>query len=225
MGKTYGQYCALARALDVVGDRWTLLIVRQLLVGPATYGQLAAGLPGIATNLLAQRLHHLVDHGVVRRPSATGEGMVGGGGQRYELTPRGSELEHVVQALIRWGAPEMTRGAAGDVFRPEWLAIALRTIVRPGIGDGVLGFVVDDETVTVDLASGAVAVGPTGPPPDVAIHADPEIALGLSWNAVALSDAVARGRAEVRGGTRAARRLLSSLHAAAKAAADVTPEG
>src|SRR4029453_13069711 len=116
--RSYGQYCAVARALDVVGDRWAFLIVRELLLlGPCRYTDLRNGLPGIATNLLADRLRDLEEAGVVRRvhappPIAT---------TLYELTPRGAELGSVLKALGTWGAELMARPQGGDAFRSYWL--------------------------------------------------------------------------------------------------------
>src|SRR5919197_3297835 len=103
--RSYDQYCAVARALDVVGDRWSLLIVRELLLrGSCRYTDLRYGLPGIATNLLAERLRELEEAGLVRRveappPIAT---------TLFELTERGRELEDALYALVQWGAPFMS---------------------------------------------------------------------------------------------------------------------
>src|SRR5687768_3408798 len=95
MRRSYRQYCGLARALDVVGDRWNLLIVRQLLVGPARYGELHAGLPGVATNLLVDRLRDLEGAGVIERQPAAA-------GPIYALTQWGAELRGPIEGLIRW---------------------------------------------------------------------------------------------------------------------------
>ena len=99
--RSYGEFCAVARALDVIGDRWTLLIVRELLLRPCRYTDLRDGLPGIATNLLAERLRELEAANVVERedpepPVAT---------TLYRLTERGEQLRPVIQQLLRWGAP------------------------------------------------------------------------------------------------------------------------
>src|SRR5712691_3728539 len=97
--RSYNQYCALARALDVVGERWTLLLVRELLLGPRRYKDLLDGLPGIGTNLLADRLKHLEDAGMIRRvvlPPPAGSAV-------YELTELGRRLEPAVFELGRWG--------------------------------------------------------------------------------------------------------------------------
>jgi DNA-binding HxlR family transcriptional regulator len=120
MSRSYGQYCGLARALDVVGDRWNLLIVRQLLVAPARYRQLAEGLPGIATNLLTDRLRDLGAAGVIERRLADDDGYV-----VYGLTQWGAELRGPIEGLVRWSTPMMVRGPEGDRFQPDWLLIAL----------------------------------------------------------------------------------------------------
>ena len=111
MVRTYKQFCGLARALDVVGERWTLLIVRELLVSPKGYNQLLDGLPGIATNLLADRLRSLVEGGLLTRLD---DG-------RYDLTEWGSALREAVYALGRWAGPLMAKPRGDDYFQVSWL--------------------------------------------------------------------------------------------------------
>jgi DNA-binding HxlR family transcriptional regulator len=119
--KSYDQYCAVARALDAVGDRWVLLIVRELLAfGPSRYSDLKRGLPGIASNLLAERLKVMESDGLLRRR----ESPAPIGAQLYELTPRGRELEDVLRALTSWGLPEMSSGPSPtDAVQPQWSAL------------------------------------------------------------------------------------------------------
>src|SRR4030081_2233289 len=119
MSRSYGQYCGLARALDVVGDRWNLLIVRQLLLAPARYRELLDGLPGVATNLLTDRLRDLEAAGVVERRRAEDTTAIASA-----LPPGGAELREPIEGLIRWSAPLMVRGPDGDRFRAEWLVVA-----------------------------------------------------------------------------------------------------
>lgn len=126
--RNYGQFCALARALDHVGHRWTLLIVRELLLGPSRFTDLRTALPGIATNLLTERLRALQDDGLVRQrelppPAAS---------TVYELTDAGEELREVVHGLIRWGGRWMPAGIGDDHFDPAWLALALEAL---GVGE------------------------------------------------------------------------------------------
>src|SRR5258706_4396309 len=102
--RTYDQYCSIARALDVIGDRWTLLIVRELLIrGPSRYTDLQYGLPGIATNLLADRVRELEDQGLIAREAAPPPVAT----TLFRLTPRGESLKVVLDALGQWGRPLM----------------------------------------------------------------------------------------------------------------------
>src|SRR5260370_23909292 len=116
MSRSYGQYCDLARALDVVGDRWNLLIVRQLLIAPARYRELVEGLPGVATNLLADRLRDLETAGVIeRRLAEKGNAVL------YALTPWGAELREPIAGPLRWRTPLMVPGPRGDHSRADCL--------------------------------------------------------------------------------------------------------
>src|SRR3954470_23066998 len=124
--RKYDQGCGTAHALDVVGDRWGLLVVRELVLGPKRFTDLRDGLPGIGPNVLSQRLRELEDAGVLTRhvlppPAAS---------TVYELTDWGHELEDIVIRLGRWGArsPEMPRDAEP---RPEWLVLAMRSLYDP----------------------------------------------------------------------------------------------
>ena len=117
--RSYGQYCSVAKALDVIGDRWTLLIVRELLLqGPCRYTDLKNGLPGIATNLLADRLHELETQGLVRREEAAPPVAT----TLFHLTEAGAELEPVLDALGGWGIRYMAQPGDGDEFRSHWFA-------------------------------------------------------------------------------------------------------
>ena len=124
--RSYAQDCALALGLDVIGERWTLLIVRGLLTGPKRYSQLHDELPAMGTNLLAARLRDLVDHGVAEKTA-----------QGYALTPRGEELRPIVHALIRWGNRYRDLASPDAVGRPEWDMLALEAAFRPERAAGV----------------------------------------------------------------------------------------
>jgi DNA-binding HxlR family transcriptional regulator len=118
----YGQYCAVAKALDVIGDRWTLLIVRELLLrGGCRYTDLRAGLPGIATNLLVARLRELEDTGIVEREQAPPPVAT----TLFKLTPRGEGLRDVVHAIGRWGGALLREASPGDAFCSHWIAMPL----------------------------------------------------------------------------------------------------
>ncbi len=203
--RSYDQYCGLARALDVVGDRWTLLIVRELLVAPRRYGALLADLPGIATNLLADRLRHLEAAGVLQR---TGTGPT----TRYALTARGRELEPAVLALASWGGPTLVDRGPTDTFRPHWLVLGLRALLGAA-ADPRLTVTVDLEveggTVHVAADHGRVATGPGAADPvaDVVLAGDAPTVLGVVAGLVPFDDlAVGRGPARA---VRRARRLLA----------------
>ncbi|WP_341358431.1 helix-turn-helix domain-containing protein [Georgenia sp. M64] len=168
--RTYGQYCGVVTALELVGERWALLIVRDLLVGPRRYSDLKAGLPRIPTNILATRLKELQAAGVVRRVPLA-HGLV------YDLTEYGRGLEDVVLALGRWGFRAMGEPGADDVVTPDSMTMAFRTAFRPAaaagwvgtfvvhVGDVVLTLTVDDGDLTVtrgptDGAALTFAAGP-----------------------------------------------------------------
>jgi DNA-binding HxlR family transcriptional regulator len=124
--RSYDQYCGLARALDVLGERWTLLIVRNLLLGPQRYSELLRGLPGITTNLLAKRLQEMETEGLIER------GGEGSEAAAYRLTPLGQALEPAIHALGRWGWQRMGKPTAKDRRSIEWLLVALRRRYRGG---------------------------------------------------------------------------------------------
>jgi DNA-binding HxlR family transcriptional regulator len=124
--RDYGQYCGVTRALELVGERWALLIVRDLLVGPRRYGELAAGLPRIPSNILAARLKELQEAGILRRAPRSRVIV-------YELTPYGRELEPVVLALGAWGFKAMGEPREEQVITPDSMTMALRTAFRPQV--------------------------------------------------------------------------------------------
>lgn len=116
--KSYNQFCSVARALDVVGDRWALLVVRELLLGPRRYSDLLEGLPGVGTNVLATRLRELEASGIVERrrlPAPTPVTV-------YDLTEDGRELRTVINALAGWGVRRLDSPTDDDALAPRWLA-------------------------------------------------------------------------------------------------------
>ena len=126
--KTYGQFCSVAKALDVVGDRWTLLILRELLLqGPCRYTDLAHGLPGIASNLLSDRLRMLEESGLVRREAAPPPVAT----TLFQLTERGQATAPIVAALARWGIDYVeVPPTAEDEFRPYWFPYSVSAFLR-----------------------------------------------------------------------------------------------
>ena len=125
-GKSYGQFCGLARSLDHVGDRWTLLIVRELLLGDRTFRDLQAALDGISPSLLTQRLSGLRADGLVERNEAPRRSK----GVEYRLTDAGRGLEAVVIELIRWGSRWMRDGPGDDLVDQRWAPLALRALLE-----------------------------------------------------------------------------------------------
>ncbi|MEU0095540.1 helix-turn-helix domain-containing protein [Kribbella sp. NPDC006257] len=168
--KTYGQYCGVARALELVGERWALLIVRDLLVGPKRYTDLRAGLPKIPTNVLATRLKEFEEAGLVER-RLEARAVV------YELTSYGADLEPVVLALGAWGARSLGELRPGEIITPDILVMALRSTFRPGkerakyelrFGEIVIHAIVDRDELTVETgplenATVVEAFAPIGP--------------------------------------------------------------
>jgi DNA-binding HxlR family transcriptional regulator len=144
--KSYRQWCALAKALDAVGERWTLLVVRELLDGSKRYTDLQADIPGISTDVLASRLKDLEASGVVRRsrlppPAAS---------KVYELTEMGRGLAPAVMALTKWGMQLLGDRADDEAFRPHWLALGLQGLLR---ADRAKDVTLD---IDFDLGSGEV---------------------------------------------------------------------
>lgn len=179
--RSYGQYCAAARALDVVGDRWALLIVRELLLRDCRFTDLRRGLPGIATNLLTERLRDLEAAGVLERIAARPPVAT----TLYRLTDRGAELESVLRELTRWGLPSMVRGAGEDVTRGHWIAGVLPLLYDvsglSGLGPFVVAVDADGEQLAVEVAAdGALAVTSGVPPrPDVTVRGETEHIMAL----------------------------------------------
>lgn len=189
--RSYGQFCGLARALDVVGDRWSLLIIRELLPGPMRYGELVASLGGIATNLLAGRLRSLESCGVIERRLGETSGVV------YALTPWGSELREAIGALIRWSIPLMARGRGGDSLQPRWLAVALEALLRGRTATPPAELGIEAAGLFMTLRIGAdgphVTVQPDRRPATI-LEAEPEVVLGLAAGAISIDRALSRAR-------------------------------
>jgi DNA-binding HxlR family transcriptional regulator len=193
--RSYSQYCSIARSLDVIGDRWTLLIVRELLTqGACRYTDIRNGLPGIATNLLADRLRELEQAGVVQRQEAPPPVAT----TLFSLTPRGEELEPVLDALLRWGMPMMSEFGPDDVVRSRWLAGALESSLRdlrPESAVEAIGVDIGDEPILIEADSGAVrvAIGELVEDPDMTVAGPPAPVMGLLLGRLPLPVAASRG--------------------------------
>jgi DNA-binding HxlR family transcriptional regulator len=190
LGRSYGQYCGLARALDVVGDRWNLLVVRELLPGPLRYNELKTSLAGIATNLLAERLRTLEGNGIIER-------RLGDAGVLYALTPWGAGLREPMEALGRWGAPLMTTGRDGDSFHPRWLVLALPALLRGVTATPALelGVEVDGFLIVLHVdENGPRAEAQPDRRPETILTAAPEIIVGLAAGGLTIDQALPEGR-------------------------------
>jgi DNA-binding HxlR family transcriptional regulator len=154
--RSYGQICGIAKALELIGDRWTLLVIRELLTrGVCRYTDLRNGLPGIATNLLAQRLRELEQAGVIRSEQAPPPVAT----NVYRLTNRGAELEPIVKAIGDWGIPLLEDVADDDVFQTHWLLLPLRTDLEdtaPERGPIEIQLDADDDPIVLETADGNI---------------------------------------------------------------------
>lgn len=198
--RTYGQYCGVARALELVGERWALLIIRDLLVGPKRYTDLRSGLPRIPTNVLATRLKELEQAGlVVRRVLPRPSGAV-----VYELTPYGAELEELVLGLGRWGARSLGELRPGEIATAESLIMALRSTFRPELASGpAVGYELrfGDVVIHARIEDGSLetAAGPL-PDADLVIEALAPLTPLLAGE-ISASDALAEGTVRTTGTT------------------------
>ena len=192
--RSYGQYCSIARALDVVGDRWTLLIVRELrLRGPCRFTDLKNGLPGIAANLLSGRLRELEEAALISREDAPPPIAT----TLYGLTEDGLALEPVLKALGLWGQRYMAVERPDDAFRAQWLAYAPAWFTAdgdPGAPPAVIQLVAAGEQAVIELGEGQVRTR-TGraADPDLILEGPPRAVLGLLTGLVDVSGAVQIG--------------------------------
>lgn len=192
--RSYGQYCSVAKALDVIGDRWNLLIVRELLLrGRCRYTDLFNGLPGIATNLLADRLRDLEEAGIVAREDAPPPIAT----TLFELTERGQELKPVVRELGKWGVSLMLEPADEDAFRSHWLALPVELYLTDNALDRppeTIELRIGDERTTIETADGTVRARPgSAEDPDLVLDGTPRLVLGLLSGYLSLAHARALG--------------------------------
>jgi DNA-binding HxlR family transcriptional regulator/putative sterol carrier protein len=198
--RSYNQYCAVARALDIVGERWTLLLVRELLTGPKRFKDLLEGLPGIGTNLLAARLKDLEGHGIVRRatlppPAAS---------KVYELTELGQSLEAVIIALGGWGLKFLgTPPAQKDDLRPAWAEVAMRSALKRAAPYGLqetYEFHIDEKAFHLRVRDGEVeALQGPAVDPDLVVRGDTQAFLALATGRVEPKEALDSGEIRIEG--------------------------
>jgi DNA-binding HxlR family transcriptional regulator len=195
-GKSYDHYCAMARALDVIGERWTLLVVRELLDGPKRYKELMDGLPGIATDMLAARLESLEEENVVARRN------LAAGFPVYELTGRGRDLEPLLRELVKWGLPLLNK-KSGEKFRAHWLSTPLRMMFRPEHAAGpklTVQFETGRQEMHIVVENGAMQTfAAAAENPDVVIAGDIATLTLAARDRKAADEARAKGKLQVSG--------------------------
>lgn len=200
--RSYGQFCGLAGALDLVGERWTLLVVRELMTGPKRYTDLADALPGIGTSLLADRLKRLDDDGICARsqlppPAAS---------TVYGLTEAGEELGRALVPLIQWGLRHAVPEQPGPdaLVRPHWALLAFTHLVDPAALEGIEAtyrFVVEGRTACLQLRGGeaSVLLGDGDREPDATITLDATTVAAVGAGRATAMEAVLDGRIAVEG--------------------------
>src|SRR5215470_12527164 len=188
--RSYGQYCSIAKALDVVGDRWTLLIIRELLIrGACRYTDLKNGLPGIATNLLSDRIRELESAGLIRREDAPPPIAT----TLFHLTQAGAQLKPVLDAIGRWGIRYMTEPAEGDEFRGHWFTFPVSYFLRdrdPGGPPASIELRAASSPAVVEVSGGSVRTRPgAAAAPDVVLEGTPRLILALFSGALTAAEA------------------------------------
>jgi DNA-binding HxlR family transcriptional regulator len=205
--RTYGDRCGIARALDAVGERWALLVVRELLLGPKRFTDLRAGLPNVGPDVLSQRLRELEESGIVERRTLAPPA----GSKVYELTERGQELEPVILALGRWGSAAPFPPGEADMGADSFV-IALKTVFDPATAAGVEGryeLRLENQSFRLEVADGRLEAARGAPEhPDAVIEGDPAALATVLWHGRDLAEAERDGSIAIDGSRRAATRLL-----------------
>jgi len=192
--RSYGEYCSIAKALDVVGDRWTLLIIRELLIrGACRYTDLKNGLPGIATNLLADRIRELESAGLIEREDAPPPVAT----TLFRLTDAGAELLPVLDAIGLWGVRYMTERAEGDEFRGHWFAFPASFFLRDSDPAGppvTIELRAASSPAVIEVSGGSIRTRlGTAAVPDLVLSGEPQVILGLFARHLTTADAAHLG--------------------------------
>jgi len=207
-GRTYDDGCAAAHALDLVGERWALLVVRELLLGPKRFTDLRSGLPNASPNVLAQRLRGLEAAGVVRRgklppPAAS---------KIYELTEWGRDLEPVIIALGRWGVRSPTKPPDAELG-VDSLILSFRTMFDPGQAEGLSAcyeFRLGENRFRAEVAEGRLEIERgSAEAPDATVEADSGTLAALVYDDLELDDALSSGDLRIEGDREAVERFLA----------------
>jgi DNA-binding HxlR family transcriptional regulator len=220
--RSYKQHCGLAKTLDIVGDRWTLLIIRELLIrGSCRYTDLRNGLPGIATNLLAERLRELEVAGILTREDAPPPVAT----VLFQLTQRGKDLEPAILQLGLWGVPLLVDAPKRQVLQPHWLVLPLKLLLvdaKPDQPKVVIELRVGGEAITVTAAGGQIDVHlGAAERADAVVTGRPDVILQLLSGKLDLSAAKAAA-VQWRGAAEVLQRVVPKVPTAQVGAAPVT---
>lgn len=206
--RSYGQFCGIARALDLVGERWALLVVRDLILGPKRFTDLQQTLPGIGTNVLSTRLKQLEEAGVISRrtlppPAASSV---------YELTDYGRELEEILLALGRWGAKSLSTRGPEQTLRSGWIGVAMRAYASaattPGL-DATYELRLDHGVLRVAVEGGEIHITEgVADHPDLVVETQDETLIAMLAGALPVDEAVASGLVSIEGDEALLHRLV-----------------
>jgi DNA-binding HxlR family transcriptional regulator len=206
--RSYGQLCSIAKALDVVGDRWSLLIIRELMIrGACRYTDLKNGLPGIATNLLSDRIRELESAGLIRREDAPPPVAT----TLFHLTDAGAELLPVLEAMTRWGIRFMAEPADGDRFRSQWFTMPATLFLHdrdPGGPPVSIELRTASDPVVIEVSGGSVTTRlGTAAAPDLVLQGEPLLILALICGKLSAAEVIDRGL-EISGDASVLQRVL-----------------
>jgi len=207
----YGQFCGLAAGLDIVGERWTLLIIRELLLAPARFSEIADNLPGIGPNLLSDRLRSLSERGLIEAAPVPGDGR----GKQYRLTELGEELREPLLQLARWGMGFLSEKDVGGISRGAWGFLAVQAMIHgqevPDT-DECYEFRVDDDVFHLRILGGrAHAVRGAAPDPAILVYTDATTFVKIGAEMLSPFDALVSGALRIDGDPAAAQRCTRLL--------------
>ena len=207
----YGQFCGLAAGLDIVGERWTLLIIRELLLAPARFSEIADNLPGIGPNLLSDRLRSLSERGLIEAAPVPGDGR----GKQYRLTELGEELREPLLQLARWGMGFLSEKDVGGISRGAWGFLAVQAMIHGQDVPDVIEnyeFRVDDDVFHLRLAGGkALAVRGPAEDPAIVVRTDATTFVKIGAEMLNPFDALVSGALRIDGDPGAAQRCTRLL--------------
>ncbi|MCA1561454.1 MAG: winged helix-turn-helix transcriptional regulator [Chloroflexi bacterium] len=197
--RDYGQFCGLAAGLKIVGERWTFLVIRELMINPARFNEILENLPGIGPNLLADRLRMLTEHGVIEQLPVPGDAR----GRLYRLTEAGQELRRPLLALAKWGMRFLDEDDRAGVVRADWAFLAIQAMIVedkiPDV-DQVYEFRVGENIFTIKVHGGEVGFQRGSVSlPDLTIRCDPDTFVRIGARMLTPFDAIVAGDVKIEG--------------------------